>query len=56
MAIMSPIAGNLYDRHVMKWIGMISDSLLVISTALYIDLTYTTGIVLMNYMNVVACF
>ncbi|WP_438350555.1 DHA2 family efflux MFS transporter permease subunit [Paenibacillus sp. FA6] len=56
MAIMSPIAGKLYDRHGMKWIGIMGVSLLVISTALYTNLTYTTGIVLMSVIYMVRSF
>ncbi|MHA0858235.1 DHA2 family efflux MFS transporter permease subunit [Paenibacillus sp. CMAA1364] len=56
MAIMSPIAGRIFDRHGMKWIGVLGVSLLVITTALYTNLTYTTGIVLMIVIYMVRSF
>ena len=56
MAIMSPIAGKLYDRHGMKWIGITGVTILVITTAMYTNLTYTTGVVLMIVIYMVRSF
>ncbi|OAB38229.1 MFS transporter [Paenibacillus macquariensis subsp. defensor] len=56
MAIMSPIAGRLFDKHGMKWIGITGVTILVITTALYTNLSYTTGVVLMIVIYMVRSF
>lgn len=44
MAIMSPIAGRIYDRYGIKWIGVFGTVVLVGTTAVYTNLTYASGI------------
>ncbi|OAB40324.1 DHA2 family efflux MFS transporter permease subunit [Paenibacillus antarcticus] len=56
MAIMSPIAGRLFDKHGMKWIGITGVTILVITTAMYTNLSYTTGVVLMIVIYMVRSF
>ena len=53
MAILSPIAGKMYDRYGIKWIGIFGAVALVGSTAAYTSLTYTSGIVLLAFIYVV---
>lgn len=45
MAIMSPIAGRMYDRYGIKWLGIFGTVVLVGTTAAYTNLTYISGIV-----------
>lgn len=56
MAIMSPIAGKMYDRYGIKWIGIFGVVVLVVSTAAYTNLTFTTGIVFMGIIYAVRSF
>ncbi|MBO0587891.1 DHA2 family efflux MFS transporter permease subunit [Sporosarcina sp. E16_8] len=53
MAIMSPIAGRMYDRYGIKWIGIFGTVVLVGTTAAYTNLTYTSGIVLLAVLYLV---
>ncbi|MCZ2258433.1 DHA2 family efflux MFS transporter permease subunit [Sporosarcina sp. G11-34] len=53
MAIMSMIAGRMYDRYGIKWIGIFGTILLVVTTAAYTNLTYTSGIVLLAFIYIV---
>ena len=53
MAIMSPIAGKLYDRHGIKWIGVIGTVILLGTTSLYTNLTYVSGILLLSFIYLV---
>ncbi|WP_186670955.1 DHA2 family efflux MFS transporter permease subunit [Sporosarcina sp. BP05] len=53
MAIMSPIAGRMYDRYGIKWIGIFGTVVLVGTTAAYTNLTYTSGIVLLAVIYLV---
>lgn len=53
MAIMSPIAGRMYDRYGIKWIGIFGTVLLVGTTAFYSNLTYTSGIVFLAFIYIV---
>ena len=56
MILMSPIAGKLFDRHGIKGIGMMGLILLLLSTAFYTNLTYSTGIVLMAVVYMIRSF
>ncbi|MFX3634361.1 MAG: DHA2 family efflux MFS transporter permease subunit [Candidatus Pristimantibacillus sp.] len=56
MAIMSPIAGKMFDRCGMKWIGILGTIILVASTAFYTNLTYSTGILLMMFVYMIRSF
>lgn len=56
MAIMSPIAGKLFDRYGMKWIGLLGSILLLATTAVYTQLTFTTGIMFMMVIYMVRSF
>ena len=53
MAIMSPIAGKMYDRYGIKWLGIFGTIVLVGTTAAYTNLTYTTGIILLAFFYLV---
>ncbi|WP_332649867.1 DHA2 family efflux MFS transporter permease subunit [Lysinibacillus sp. 54212] len=53
MAIMSPIAGKMYDRYGMKWIGLIGTFLLFVTTAYYTNLAYTSGIIILSLVYLV---
>ena len=53
MAIMSPIVGRMYDRYGIKWIGLFGTFVLVVTTAFYTNLTYTSGIVFLAFIYVV---
>ncbi len=53
MAIMSPIAGRMYDRYGIKWIGIFSTIVLVATTVAYSNLTYTSRIVLLGFIYLV---
>ena len=53
MAIMSPIAGKMYDRYGIKWLGIFGTIVLVGTTAAYTNLTYTTGIILLAFIYLV---
>lgn len=53
MAIMSPIAGRMYDRYGIKWIGIFGTVVLVGTTTAYTNLTYTSGIVLLAFIYLV---
>lgn len=53
MAIMSPIAGKLYDRHGIKWLGIIGTLILLGTTSLYTNLTYASGIILLSLIYLV---
>ncbi|MEO4053229.1 DHA2 family efflux MFS transporter permease subunit [Solibacillus sp. CAU 1738] len=53
MAIMSPIAGKMFDRYGIKWLGIIGTFLLVVTTAYYTNLTYSTGIILLSLIYVI---
>ena len=53
MAIMSPIAGKMYDRYGIKWIGIFGTIVLVGTTAAYTNLTYTSGIFLLALIYIV---
>lgn len=56
MAIMSPIAGRMYDRYGMKWIGVMGAIILTVSTVFYTNLTFGTGILLMVIIYMVRSF
>ncbi|MED4534324.1 DHA2 family efflux MFS transporter permease subunit [Metabacillus fastidiosus] len=56
MAIMSPIAGKMYDRYGMKWIGILGSVILIASTAAYTNLTYSTGIMFMVIIYMIRSF
>lgn len=45
---MSPIAGKLYNRHGIKWLGIIGTLILLGTTSLYTNLTYASGIILLS--------
>lgn len=53
MAILSPIAGRLFDRYGINGIGIFGTAVLVLSTAVYTNLTYTSGILFLCLMYVV---
>lgn len=53
MAILSPIAGRMFDRYGIKWIGIFGTVVLVLATAMYTNLTYTSGIILLSMVYVV---
>lgn len=52
MALLSPYAGKLFDRYGIKWIGIFGTVVVVIATALYTNLTYTSGIVFLSFVYV----
>lgn len=52
MALLSPYAGKLFDRHGIKWIGIFGTVVIVIATALYTNLTYTSGIFFLSFVYV----
>ena len=56
MAIMSPIAGRMFDRYGIKWIGILGAVLMVGTTAAYTNLTYTTGILFLAGIYIVRSF
>ncbi|MGG3858098.1 DHA2 family efflux MFS transporter permease subunit [Metabacillus fastidiosus] len=56
MAIMSPIAGKMYDRYGMKWIGIVGSVILIASTAAYTNLVYSTGIMFMIIIYMIRSF
>ncbi|CAM4222332.1 DHA2 family efflux MFS transporter permease subunit [Paenibacillus alkaliterrae] len=56
MAIISPISGKIYDKYGIKWIGVFGVITLVLSTAFYTNLSYSTGIVLMAFVYMVRSF
>ncbi|KOS69806.1 hypothetical protein AEA09_08995 [Lysinibacillus contaminans] len=53
MAIMSPIAGKMFDRYGIKWMGLFGTVVLVGTTLVYTNLTYTTGIVFLSFIYIV---
>ncbi len=53
MAILSPVAGKMFDRYGIKWIGIFGTVVLVLATAVYTNLTYTSGIILLSMVYVV---
>lgn len=53
MAIMSPIAGRIFDRHGIKWLGILGTLIIVLATAMFTNLTYTTGIVFLSIIYIV---
>ncbi len=56
MGITSPLAGRLYDRFGVKWLGFIGMLLLVMTTAFYTNLTETTGVLPMVIVYTVRSF
>lgn len=53
MAILSPIAGRIFDRHGIKWIGIFGTVMIIIATALFTNLTYTSGVIVLSLVYVV---
>ena len=53
MAILSPIAGRMFDRYGMKWIGIFGTVLLVFATGMFTNLTYTSGIIFLSIVYIV---
>lgn len=53
MAILSPIAGRIFDRYGMKWIGIFGTVLIVIATGVFTNLTYTSGIIFLSVVYIV---
>lgn len=53
MAIMSPIAGKMYDRYGIKWLGIFGTIVLLGTTSLYTNLTYASGIILLSFIYLV---
>lgn len=53
MAIMSPIAGRIFDRYGIKWLGIIGILIIVLGTSMFTNLTYTTGIVFLSIIYVI---
>ena len=56
MAIMSPIAGRMFDRYGIKWIGILGAVLMVGTTAAYTNLSYTSGILFLAGIYIVRSF
>ena len=53
MVIMSPIAGKMYDRYGIKWLGIFGTVILLGTTSLYTNLTYGSGIILLSFIYLV---
>jgi len=56
MALMSPIAGRMYDQYGIKWIGIFGAVLMVGTTAAFTNLTYTTSIIVLVLIYMVRSF